>query len=415
MNYLFGQIKLGLRLLVLGVCMQILAPGLCSGQSYSFLNRREKDKIRFSLVKNLIIIPIYLNNKGPYNFVLDTGVSLLLVTEPSLADSLSLASKRTIKVTGYGGADEMEAMVSTDLSVSIGKLRLWDVPAAVLKSDILDLSSYLGVKVYGLIGYPFFKDLVVQINYSSKMLYFQPGYMGVKRPGEAIPLELVDNKPFVKAKVSYGRGDFDVKLILDNGASHAVSFESYQSGPFPLPEKTIPANLGVGLGGKITGNIGRMPLVEIGSFCLKNVLSSFPSYEDVGSKSQNKDRHGNLGSDLLRHFNVTLDYSNSVMYLKKNPFYKDAFEHDMSGMEIYHDEEHAKGYFISRIEPGSPAEKAGFLPGDQLTMIDLKSVYNYSLDEISSLLKSKDGRHFIFEVFRKGKYLLKVFKLEKRI
>lgn len=415
MNYLFGQIKLAFGMLVLLICTQAATLNSCIAQSYSFVSNREKDRIRFSLVKNLIVIPVYLNNKGPYNFILDTGVSLLLITDPSIADSLELSNQRTIKISGYGGGEEMEAMVSNDLSVSVGNLRLWDVPSAVLKSDVFNLSNYLGIKVYGLIGYPFFKDLLVQINYDNKTLAFQSAYLGVKNPGEAVPIELIDQKPFVRATINCGQEDLELKLIIDNGASHALSLESYHSAPFPLPPKTIPANLGVGLGGKISGSIGRTQTVTIGPYRLKNVLSSFPDYADVGFRSLKKERNGNLGADFLRHFNVTLDYSNAVMYLKKSTYFKDPFDHDMSGLEIYFDEELEKGYFIGRVEPESPADLAGLLPEDQLVAINFKSVSHFTLDEICAMMKAKEGRSFVFEVYRNGDYLMKIFKLKKRI
>lgn len=415
MKTLLGFIKLGLQIAIVAFFLQIGTIGQGYAQSFSFSGKRNKETFSFSLVKNLIVLPIYLNDKGPYNFILDTGVGQLVITDPSLIDTLDLKSKRTIKVSGYGGGEEMEAYVSTDISVSMPGLRLTNVPTAILKSDVFNLSNYLGTKIHGLLGYPFFKNFIVDINYSTKRVSVRLRDKRGKKLGEAVPIEIIDNKPFVTAKMDTGNDLLQVMLILDNGASHAVSLEKYNGGQFPLPEKNIPANLGVGLGGKISGRIGRASSLSLGSFSLKNVLASFPDYKYVGSKSLHKDRSGNLGADFLKRFNLTFDYMNSVMYLKKNQYFKDPFEHDMSGMEVYVEEGHPKNYVIGRIEPGSPAEKAGFQVGDQLASLDFKHASNLTLDELSSLLKSKNGRQFLFEIYREGHKILKLLKLEQRI
>jgi hypothetical protein len=415
MNTLSGIIKLGLQTAIAAIFLQIGTIGQGYAQSFSFSGKRNKETFSFSLVKNLVILPIYLNDKGPYNFILDTGVGQLVITDPSLVDTLDIKSKRTIKVSGYGGREEMEAYVSTDISISLRGLRLTNVPTAILKSDVFNLSNYLGTKVHGLLGYPFFKDFIVGINYSTKRVSVRLRNRSVKKLGEPVPIDIIDNKPFVTAKVDTGNDLLEVLLILDNGASHAVSLEKHEGRKFTLPDKNIPANLGVGLGGKISGRIGRAPSLSLGSFSLKNVLASFPDYEHVGSKSLHKDRNGNLGADFLKRFNLTFDYMGSVMYLKKNQYFKDPFEHDMSGMEVYVEENNSNNYFIGRIEPGSPAEKAGFQVGDQLASVNFKQANNFTLDELSALLKSKNGRQFLVEIYRDGHKTMKLLKLEQRI
>lgn len=55
-------------------------------QRFSFEQGRSRDVTRFKLLHNLIIIPVYINNGGPYNFILDTGVGPMVITDPSLGD-----------------------------------------------------------------------------------------------------------------------------------------------------------------------------------------------------------------------------------------------------------------------------------------------------------------------------------------
>ncbi|MDX5345841.1 MAG: hypothetical protein LPK19_01225, partial [Hymenobacteraceae bacterium] len=51
---------------------------------FEFKKPARSHKISFSLHRNLIIIQAYLNNKGPYNFLLDTGVNRCILTDPRL-------------------------------------------------------------------------------------------------------------------------------------------------------------------------------------------------------------------------------------------------------------------------------------------------------------------------------------------
>src|SRR5687768_11789634 len=60
-------------------------------QTFFYIQQKRKQiTIPFTLHRNLIIIPVQLNGKGPYNFLLDTGVGTALVTNPTLLDSLGV-------------------------------------------------------------------------------------------------------------------------------------------------------------------------------------------------------------------------------------------------------------------------------------------------------------------------------------
>ena len=173
--------------------------------------------------------------------------------------------------------------------------------------------------------------------------------------------------------------------------------------------------MGVGLGGKINGSIGRISSIKLGRYELKNVLTSFPNYDDVAAKAQQKQRTGNLGADILKKFTVVFDYQENAMYLKKNNYFREAFEHDMSGMEIYVDDRQFNRVFISRVEPSSPAEKAGILANDEILSINFLGIENYSFDSIINLLKSENGRTILIEFERNDKVYIKLLTLKRRL
>ncbi|RZK21915.1 MAG: hypothetical protein EOO43_10260 [Flavobacterium sp.] len=205
------------------------------------------------------------------------------------------------------------------------------------------------------------------------------------KKGTKFPIELINNRPFVLADmVLNNNAKHTVKLLLDCGASHALSMQALNEKPFPLPDSTIVANLGVGLNGLIDGHIGRIPAFNFGKYHFKNILSGFPAFESVAAKTGYKMQDGNLGAEFLRRFNITYDYQQNSIYLKPNNHYKEPFEYDMSGIETYVENDR---YFIGRIEAGSPAAKAGIVENDELLSLNLKPIEQYSLDDISKFFK----------------------------
>jgi len=399
-------------LLICSICL----PHRASAQGFSFHGKRKKDAIEFQIVKNLIIIPIFINKKGPYNFILDTGVSPLLVTDPTILTAADMKSARTIKLTGLGKGSEVEAFASNSLQVDVGRASMQNIPAAILKQDIFNLSNFLGVHIHGLIGYYFISSFLVKIKYSNqRMIFYAPGQK-VKIKGEPIGITMILNKPYLQASIQVPVvGEIDARLLMDSGASNGLSLEAYKGKEFPQPKKKIPANLGMGFSGLISGNIGRVSQFKLGSFTLNNVIASYPNYEEGGAKSIETGRNGSVGADLLRHFDLTIDYANLKLYLKPNSNFKLPFEHDMSGLEVYIEEGKSNRFYVERIEPNSPGTKAGILEGDEIVSLNFTPVRTMDLEHVGNLFKSGDGRTVIVEVFRKKENMYKVLTLKKRI
>lgn len=403
-------------LFVVIIALQTFVVCTSYGQYFKFENKTKRDALNFKLVKNLVIIPTYINGKGPFNFILDTGVDPLIITDSSIVDSSQLTNSRRVKINGNGEGDEISAYISNRITTKIGAATMEHIPTVILKEDVFNLSSYLGMKIHGLIGYNFFNSFIVKINYTQLKVSFSLPSTRKQSKWSKLPLEFLDNKPYINTELQLpDLGKIMAKLIIDCGASHALSLESYKEGVFPLPTPNFEANLGVGLSGKINGNIGRVSSIKLGSYEIKNVLSSFPEYDDVAAKTKQKQRTGNLGADILKKFTVIFDYQDAAMYLKKNNFFAENFEHDMSGMEIYVDDQHFTRVFVSRVEPSSPAEKAGILADDEILSINFLGIKKYTFDSIINLLKEANGKTVLVEFVRNERVYIKLLVLKRRI
>src|SRR5690606_6015159 len=123
-----------------------------------------RNMMPFKLVRNLIIIPLYINDKGPFNFILDTGVGPMVITDTRLTDSLEIKKKVPYKLVGAGTGVDFETYVTNELSATVGDASIENIPTVLIVNAPFDLSSYVGIPIQGILGYYFFKSFLVKID-----------------------------------------------------------------------------------------------------------------------------------------------------------------------------------------------------------------------------------------------------------
>ena len=375
----------------------ICCASLANAQQFDIVGNKKRVSVGFKVIRSMVVLQLKINGTGPYNFVLDTGVGLMLITEPSLIDSLNIVNKRTITIVGLGERDNYEAVVAPLLNVNIAGLVVsHDVSAAILKDDFFGLSNYAGMPIHGLLGADFFKKLSVKISFADSTLTLtRPGKMRIFRHAEKIPLTIEDGKPYIKSIVTLANGNIKTsKLLIDLGAGHPLSLEKIDS----LPPKSIRANLGVGLNGLIDGHLSRINNIALGKYNIKGVITSFP-LDDPAFKTAVK-RDGSIGMGILKRFDIIFDYQNNAMYLKSSFDFKEPFEHDMTGLSYHAEGSHFEHLIVEKVDVGSSAEEIGIQAQDEIVSINFKSVSKMSMQQIDDLLKSRDGRTILLEIYR---------------
>jgi PDZ domain/Aspartyl protease len=390
----------------------LVSPG--NAQYFSINGHKKRVNIPFRLVRNMIIIKVEINNKGPFNFVMDTGVGLMVITDPNLIDSLKVCKNRTLKLGGLGEGDDYEAYATAPLQINIPGLTSHDVAAAILKKDNFGLSNYAGMPIHGLLGYEFFNSLAVRVDFSdSTLTVYRPEDVRLYGKGEKIPITIEDRKPYLETNVNMPDGCVKkTKLIIDLGAGHPLLLENMEKA---LPKNCIAANLGMGFNGPVSGYISRINEVELGKYRIRNIISSFPTGDSLICKNEDVKRDGNLGLGILKRFIVVLDYHDNLIYLKPGGNFKDPFEHDMSGLEYYAGGEDYKHIIISRVEPGSAGDSIGLEKDDEILSINLKPISSMSLEQIDDIFKSQNDRNLVLEVFHDNKHDMVIMTLKRRI
>lgn len=359
--------------------------------------------VPFEMQRNLMIVQVHLNKKGPFNFMLDTGVGVSLLTDPSLQAELGLKAGKRFRVMGVGEEAALEAYISNGVRMELEGIVAPSVSLMVLSDDVLDLSSYVGMPIHGILGADIFHSLIVEVRPTeSRLVVYEPTRYRAPRGRRwaVLPLSMEGSKSYVTTAVTFADSlELPLKLVLDTGAGHALSVETGSDARLQLPAQRLRSQLGRGLNGFINGYLGRVQTLELGRYRITNLLTSFPDNAEVHQRT-NAERNGNLGFELLKRFTVVIDYPHNQLLLKPNELFKDPFEHDMCGLELLATGEDYRSFIVLKVLPGSPAAQAQLAPGDQLVSVNLLPASSFSLTQISQVLHSADGRQVLMVVRR---------------
>lgn len=115
--------------------------------------------------KPVILVPTFVNGKGPFEFALDTGASLTVVSA-ELARNLGVAAGEAKAGMGAGGT--VQVSISKVDSVRIGSAELPNLQVAI--ADLNALSLAAGLKLDGIIGFNLLKGFQVTIDYPRGLL-----------------------------------------------------------------------------------------------------------------------------------------------------------------------------------------------------------------------------------------------------
>ncbi|MBD2704007.1 aspartyl protease family protein [Spirosoma sp. BT702] len=384
-------------------------------------NNRNWTRIPFQLHSNLIIVPVRINESDTLHFILDTGVSNTIITDPSAFRKQLLTVGRKVKLSGAGEGGSLTASVAIENSLSMGGLRAAHHNLVILDEDVLKLSEYVGTPVHGIFGYEIFANFVVNVDFQRRELTITKPekFKYRKGKGDRYPITIQNTKAYTDAfSVFDGEKTMPLRVVLDTGAGHALLLDrSRSTAAMPLPTKNIRAQLGRGLNGIINGCMGRIQKVRFGRYELDNILASFPDSMAFGMKLIDMpERQGNVGCELLRRFNVTFNYPDQYVVMKPiKRLMRESFEHDMSGMELKAKGEHYKNYYVDKVLENSPAEMAGLEEGDELMFVNNNSVNDMTISDIYKILQKGEGREVSLLVRRNGRLIVASFILKRLI
>jgi hypothetical protein len=420
-----------------------------NGQSgFQFENNKDKIAIPFQLINNLVFIPLDVNGVS-LNFLLDSGVDETILLSLDDKEEINLHSVKKIKLKGLGSNEPIEGLKSSNNILSYKGLIDRNHDVYIVLDQSFNFSSHIGIPVNGIIGYNFFKDNVVEVNYDKKKVFVYKDTKKMRRKKLkyiASSITLERNKPYLMSTVDLGNEEIPSKLLIDIGNSDALWLFENKEKNINVPKVKFEDYLGKGFSGDIHGFRAKIKSVTINCFQFANPIVAFPDSVSIKSVNRVADRAGSIGGELLKRFNIIFDYPNQTLYLKKSSYYDDPFSYNMSGIELQNDGMQwvqetvnlqtvnldntydgngnkaqndfklkftLKSIFsVASVRKNSPAEASGLQVGDLILSINNVEAYRHTLQSINNLLKSEEGKWLYFEVERNGKKLKFKFQLK---
>jgi hypothetical protein len=441
------------RLLTLVMLFLFLSSLGYSQSKFVIQNKRQSSRVNFKLINNLIIIPVEINGVE-LSFLLDTGVSKPIIFNfLNISDTLKLIDSETIYLRGLGDGNSVKAIKSENNIFKIGDALKLNQDVYEIFDSNLNFAPRLGVPVHGIIGFDVFKDLVVEINYTGQYIrLISPSIYKYRKckKCEILYLEFYNNKPYLNAAVSVNNKNIPIKLLIDSGGSDALWLFEDDSLGIELTHPFFEDFLGYGLGGSVYGKRSTIDALILKSFVIEDANVAYPENASIISAKINKDRNGTLAGNILKRFNIIVDYKNAKISLKKNSLFREKFSYNKSGIELAHDgvrlvKEYDNkvisnkfdvpqneelnnstrivldmkykltlkpAYSIVELRKDSPAYNAGLKINDVILSINGKAAHEYTLQQIIHMFYNEDGKHIKLVIDRGGRTLTFSFYLQ---
>jgi hypothetical protein len=268
------------------------------------------------------MVPVWLEGSDTLQVILDTGMPIvgIYVFHEDFAESLDPEEAMEVRVPGAGSGEASTALLFDSLTVNVGGMPIPGQMVLVSRSETTQ-----GFPRGGVIGKTLFGSYAVEIDYDESVLRLHdPADYSLDTTWTPIPIVLRKDIPFLEASIAVaGEDEVPVTLYIDLASEEALELLVKPDMKFPVPEDAEERYIGTGLSGDITGKLGLVDSLRIGPFVLYDVPAEFAAAK-VRSKQEGAD--GILADDALRRFNVVLDNTNQVMYLKPNRAYRTPFE-----------------------------------------------------------------------------------------
>lgn len=267
----------------------------------------KNDTIPFSLTAyNAIAIKTIINDTDTLNLHFDTGSFDFSLTKDAVFKKTKLLSNQPDALAG-------KAKPNYNNLNKVVKLQMGNL---ILNNPRLGVTSVVAHEMDRKFGWSLFEGKVVEINYDNNLLVIHP----------ELPKIL---KGYVKSKLEFIRsfvcvnGGFEIEnkkyfgdFLMDTGSDQAIILDSAWTAKqgFAANLKLIKSSLirdprGV----KYETRTVLSPFFKINNFGLTNIPTLVLSGKNPTGFEINF-----LGNDLLKRFNIILDFKNDNLYLKPN-------------------------------------------------------------------------------------------------
>ncbi|MEY2601915.1 MAG: hypothetical protein QOJ36_1234 [Verrucomicrobiota bacterium] len=270
-------------------------------------------KVKFRLAggaQPLILLPIHVNDHGPFDFILDTGAGTSLLT-PELAKQLN------VKIVGSKEGQSAGGKVAVSLakadSLSVGEARIDGVDLGIV--DLAHVGKTIGAKIDGDLGYNFLKHFRVTIDYRDSEIHFDdPKRVEAfgRAAKTAVPIRLASPaKPLLLIDVRLNdRGPF--QFAIDTGTSTTAITPQLAN---ELGISSPPVGTGTTAGAQVDVRAGNIESFQLGGARIDNMTIVVADFFEMLSAAIGAKLDGIVGYNFIRNYKVAIDYPGETLTL----------------------------------------------------------------------------------------------------
>lgn len=374
---------------------------------------QKRVEIPFTFENNFIVVPVLFANLIPVNFIVDTGAEHTIILDQTLTDIVSANYQREFEIVGSDLSTTITALLAVGIDMRIGNnLLARNRSVLVLTDHDFNFEGMTGIPIAGILGGDFLMRFVLEIDYRRQVLRLhEPSSFRPPRKFQTLPAQFERNRPYLETEINISNNrSMSKRLLVDSGASLSLLLFFQPEEDIPLPDTTILSPIANGLGGQILGTVGRARNLKIGSYQMGGMImfyQDFPEYLD----SLDIKRDGLIGNRALKRFHLFIDYPRQQVYAQAVGRWPSEFPYDRSGLTISAGGPKLTQYQIINVVPGSPAARAGLLPGDFIRRLNGTPGALLTLSGINKKLEGKVGRRIKIVAERQGY----IFRVEFRL
>ena len=395
------------------------------GQVFDLAQHRTftKEEVPFRFEGNFILISVLFNNLLPLTFILDTGAEYSILTKKEIADFLNIDYQKRYTLYGADMQEELYAYLSKNISLQMGDLQATHRSILVLEEDYFRFEEYSGLQIHGILGADFLKRFTLQIDYQKQMVtFFSPVYFKNKVKinkdnVDLLPFTLIKSKPYIRCTTHlYGEEINTLNYLIDTGAGLSLLLYTSIDSLKNAQVKMLNSPIGLGLGGKLEGYVGRIKNFQFASKSFPELITKFQQKPIFFDSLMITPRDGIIGNNILSAFSkVIFDYNTSKIIVSKNPKKVKQRPYDRSGLIIGASGDNLNIFTILRIIENTPAFKSGLQIGDKIKKINGLSTGILSLDMINNKFRGSIGKKMRITIQRDNQFIEFELQLEEII
>ena len=263
------------------------------------------DSIPFILTSfNAIQVKSIINDTDTLNLHFDVGSFDFRLTKDAILKKTKLLSNQPDALAGKTNPDYNH--LNKVFKIQLGKL-VWNNPEVVPT----------GATAHGMdgrFGWNLFEGKIIELDYDHNLLIIHSRLPKTLNSYSKSKMEFIHSFVFIKAAFKKENKKYPGDFLIDTGSDQAIILDSTWASQQNYTEnlKLIKSSvLRDPRGVKYETKIVLSPLIKIDNFELTNI----PAYV-LGSKNPVGFKINYLGNDLLKRFNMIMDFKNDYLYLK---------------------------------------------------------------------------------------------------